>query len=389
MRGLFLISCFFLFSISLYAQESKPQKFRINGYVKDLQIFNFQKNATSLVTNNFVHNRINARYQPIQSLTFACELRNRFFFGEQVRLTPGFGKILDEDNGLVDMSFTYLDKPPVVFHTKIDRLFVDWHKGNWNVRLGRQRINWGINLAWNPNDIFNTYNFLDFDYEERPGTDAVKVVYQFKGFNSVELVVKPATNRNENIGALKYAFNKRGYDFQFFAGNYYRDVVLGAGWAGNIKNAGFKGEVSYFQGWDAFSDFDYTLVAATSFDYSFKKGWYINGSFLYNSAGQKNLFNSTALFSAFELTPKNLMPGKYSFLFQTMKPFTPLLTGSFSVIYSPEINLLILNPYIAYSIAPNWDIDLIVQSFFADNLNGKFDVLGNSVFLRLRWSFSN
>lgn len=35
-------------------------------------------------------------------------------------------------------------------------------------------------MAWNPNDWFNTYNYFDFDYEERPGTDAIRVRVYFK-----------------------------------------------------------------------------------------------------------------------------------------------------------------------------------------------------------------
>lgn len=387
LRLLLLLVCFCC-AIFSQAQEERFQKFRINGYIKDLQLLSWQKTPESLVTNNFIHNRINLRYQPIRSLTFGLEVRNRFFFGEQVKLTPGFGEMLDVDNGIVDLSFTYLNRPPVVFHTKIDRLYVDWNNSKWNIRLGRQRVNWGINLAWNPNDIFNSYNFLDFDYEERPGTDAVKVAYHFEGFSNLEVVVQPATNDSMIIGALKYAFNRRGYDFQFFAGNYHRDVVLGMGWAGHIKDAGFKAELTYFHGWQNFSKLPVTFVGATSVDYSFKKGWYLNGSFLYNSAGQSKLNMGTA-FAAFELTPKNLMPGRYSVLVQTSKQFTPLMNSSLSVIYSPEMNLLIINPYICYSIATNFDLDVIVQSFFANNTNNKFDVLGNSFFLRVKWSFSN
>ena len=75
----------------------------------------------------------------------------------------------------------------VVFNTTIDRVFLEYNKNDWEVRVGRQRINWGINLAWNPNDVFNAYSFFDFDYEERPGSDAIRIRKYTGIASSVEL----------------------------------------------------------------------------------------------------------------------------------------------------------------------------------------------------------
>ncbi|MCK7542259.1 MAG: hypothetical protein MZV63_70990 [Marinilabiliales bacterium] len=62
-----------------------------------------------------------------------------------------------------------------VLNTFIDRASVDFTAGTLQVSAGRQRINWSQALVWNPNDIFNTYSSFDFDYMERPGSDAVRV----------------------------------------------------------------------------------------------------------------------------------------------------------------------------------------------------------------------
>ena len=50
------------------------------------------------------------------------------------------------------------------------------------------------------------------------------------------------------------------------------EIVLGGGWAGNIKKAGFKGELSYFIN----NNFNNTLSLSTSLDYSFKDGYYLS-----------------------------------------------------------------------------------------------------------------
>ena len=286
------------------------------------------------------------------------------------------------------MSFNWVNKSPVLFNTFIDRLYIDWTDSKWDIRVGRQRLNWGINTTWNPNDIFNTYNFLDFDYEERPGSDAVKVQYNFTSFSNLEAAFSPSRNVDSMIGALKYAFNTHNYDIQFIGGNYCRDVVVGLGWAGNIKDAGFKGEVSYFQNWHDTRFQHVALSASGTVDYSFKNGLYMSLAFLYNNLATNSLYSAAQLQSE-NLSPKLLMPAKYNLIVTASKQFSPVLNGSLALIYSPQINLFVIAPTLSYSLATNWDADLIIQSYFANNINNKFDVLGNSLNFRVRWSFSN
>ena len=88
------------------------------------------------------------------------------------------------------MSWNILTEKSFFLNTTIDRLWVDFNYGKLQVRAGRQRINWGQTLIWNPNDIFNAYSFFDFDYIERPGSDAVRVQYYPGSSSSVEAAVK-------------------------------------------------------------------------------------------------------------------------------------------------------------------------------------------------------
>ena len=75
-------------------------------------------------------------------------------------------------------------------YTNFDRANVKWTLDKFELTVGRQRINWGQNLIWNPNDIFNAYNFFDFNYVERPGSDAVLMELFTGDFSSVQLAGK-------------------------------------------------------------------------------------------------------------------------------------------------------------------------------------------------------
>ena len=85
--------------------------------------------------------------------------------------------MIGSDQGFVDLSWNILNEQSFFLNTTIDRLWVDLNYGKFQARIGRQRINWGQTLVWNPNDIFNAYSFFDFDYIERPGSDAVRLQY--------------------------------------------------------------------------------------------------------------------------------------------------------------------------------------------------------------------
>jgi len=366
----------------------KLQEYQLGGYVKSLQTIQYANDLNTIITGQLLHHRINFKWLPTPKFTFAAELRNRVFLGEQVKINPNFAKSIDVGNGVVDLSQIWVNKNGAVIHSILDRLWIEYQTEVWSLRAGRQRINWGLNTVWNPNDVFNSYNFLDFDYEERPGTDAIRAQIFFSDFTNLDLAVAPATNSDNWIAATKFGFNLKGYDFQILVGKYLTDAVFGTGWAGNLGNAGWKGEASYFLPYQNLLNNRGVLSASTGVDYVFPKGWYVNFSALFNSAGANSLENLSELYS-FTLSPKSLMPVKLTSMLQTGKSFTPLFNASAAVLYSPNGHLLAALPSLSYNLAQNWDLDLIGQLFFAQTSNRKsIENLGNAIFLRLKWSYS-
>lgn len=367
------------------ASTDKNPRMQLRGYIKNMQSVSFVDKMSSLVTGNFIHNRINFRWDISDKLYLRAEVRNRLYYGEQVKMTYRFGKYIDTDNGMVDLSRNLIDDTSLVLNTMLDRLLLNWSDSRWDVTAGRQRINWGINLVWNPNDIFNAFNYFDFDYEERPGTDAIRIQYNTGKVSSLELAYKFSGKEKEQVGAMMYRTNFGQYDWQSFAGVYFEDMVIGSGWAGNIKNTGFKGEISYFHPYKNIADTTGVLSSSVSFDRSFEKNYFAMVSYLYNSEGKGLVYGMSELTGA-ALSAKKLMPFEHSFFAQASKSFNPLVSGSMAFIFSLQNSTLITLPSLAVSVSDNWDIALIGQSFFYD-LNGVYRTLGNGIYFRLRWSF--
>ncbi len=370
----------------LWAQngQKKERNWSLTGYVKDLRTFIPADGFDSLVIDNLLHNRINFKWHTSKSIITVIEARNRVFYGEVVRKTPGFSKLIDADQGILDMSILIVDEPSFVFHSMIDRANISWAKKKLDIRVGRQRINWGVNLVWNPNDLFNNFSWFDFDYEERPGTDGIRIQYYTGVTSSLEIAAKAVDDAEDFIGATMWKFNKKGYDFQLLGGVAEEDLVVGGGWAGNIKKAGWKGEFSYFHPYENPSDTEGIYSITVSLDYSFKNSLYLHGAALYNSNGTSS--NTVSDLMTSKISAKNLFPYQYAYFGQMAYPITPLFNSGLAVIYSPGDNILFLNPSLTISLKDNWEVDLLGQLFFSD-MDGTFKSMGQYFFTRLKWSY--
>lgn len=378
----FLLVQFYFLHAAAQDSSSEINPWQVNGYMKYLQLFSVDKNFSDFSYTNLLHNRINIKWKPSEKFNGAVELRNRLYVGDEVKKVGQYGRQLRNENEAVNLSAIWYSNDNTVLHSNIERLWLEYRKPKWNIRAGRQRINWGMANIWNPNDVFNTYNFLDFDYEERPGSDAVKIHYMVNDLSNAEIAIASSGEREETIAAAKYFINYRGYDLQFIAGVFQKRFTTGIGWAGSIGEAGFKGEGQlYFDRNDSGAYFNLTMET----DYIFKNGWYVSAGLLYNHRGLNEEVNDWSTVN-FKISPLNLMPAKWNVLLISSKEFTPLFTGSLNLVYSPGMNMFIAFPYLRYNLLTNVDMDLVLQSFFAE-LQDKFQGIAHLAFLRLKWNF--
>lgn len=370
--------------------NAQMKKVTLNGYIKDLYMYYKPNNSlpginADYLSSDMIHNRLNFRWYANNQFTVAVEARNRIFFGQMIREFPLYKDYINVDNGIVDLSGIVASGKGWFMHSMIDRAWLDYTKGKWQVRVGRQRINWGVNLVWNPNDIFNSFSYFDFDYEERPGSDAVKVQYFTGVTSSGQLVYKVGKNSNETTVAGMYRFSKFDYDFQFLGGWVGKDYVIGGGWSGDIKGGGFRGEVSYFKPREKNNGSWEALVASVSGDYTFKNSLYLHTAVLYNSHGATGKAGGRSFFDQ-NISAKMLTLARYNLFGQVSYPLTPLFTGSFSGIINPSDGSSYAGPTFTYSIGNNMELMLTGQLFFGKN-GTEYGDYGKAMYTRLKWAF--
>lgn len=363
--------------------QVKQKVISITGYLTSMQGAMFDSLSGPIVYNNLLHNRLNFKGYLNDHLTFSAEFRNRLFTGDMVKSGKAYSDMIGTDQGFADMSWNIINENSFLLNTSVDRLYFDLNYGKFQASFGRQRINWGQTFVWNPNDIFNAYSFFDFDYVERPGSDALRLQF-FPSFSSTAEVAIKIDNENDITAAGLFRFNKWGYDIQFLAGAVNsEDIVFGAGWSGSIGSVSFRGESSWFEPVEEFPISSGVFLLTSGFDKIFKNNSMAHIQFMYcNSPLVLNNFNS---FYSGNLSSKYLAFSRFSAFGQFTLAATPLLNLGISAMWFPDLKGYFAGPSFDYSLAENLDFSLIWQYF--KSIMGGTNTRINLGFIRLKYSF--
>jgi hypothetical protein len=384
---IFIFIALLAFNSTAQEKESVFSKMQLNGYVKYMNTAMFNDADSIWLVDNLIHNRLNFKWYMSDKVTFALDMRNRFIYGDLVKFIPDYASTIEDDNGYLNfLTNNITDGSSYVLNTAFDRAYLELNLDKWLITLGRQRINWGQSFAWNPNDIFNSYSFFDFDYEERPGSDAVRIQY-YPNYTSVaEAAIKIDKDNNITAAGL-YRFNKWSYDIQLMGGIIdTSDYVIGAGWSGSIWDFGFTGEVSYFHPQENFSDSTGITIISAGLSYMFDNSLNISIEGNYNGYFDKLTLNSFNDLYFIPLSVKTTSYSEFSWFGQMSYPIHPLLTGNISVMYYPSLgNGYFLMPSLVYSVSDNFEFALYGQRF-EGTFGGNYDKM-TMLFMRFRYSF--
>lgn len=385
-KQLVLAGIFSTLFIAVYSQ-TENSKWELRGYLSNMQSVMVLGEDQDWISDNLFHNRINLFWYPNDNFTASLQFRNRFMYGQSIQLFEGYAESIDNEMSFLDLSMNILNENSFFFNTAIDRAYFQYTLNNFVFTVGRQRINWGQTFVWNPNDIFNVQNFFDFDYAEKPGSDAVRLQYYPNYSSSLEVAAKLDYQDKLTLAGY-YRFNKWSYDFQFLAGILAEeDYLAGLGWSGDIRGAGFRGEMSYFHPKNNFMDTTGIFYSSLSLDYTFGNSLYIQAEALFSVLPDD--FNISSFMEYYQgpLTVKNLSFSKWNWFTQVSYPISPLLNLSFAGMYFPDLKGFFAGPTMAYSLKDNMELSLISQVF-----SGEFSESENKsqmyfAFLRYKFSF--
>lgn len=371
-----------LFLPSVFAQVG--DKLSITGYVRDLPLLGTDDAFTEYNFNNILHNRLNMRFDGGDNWSIRMGQRTRYLYGEAFS-NPFFVEFLRSDQGPLPLSHVLHNSDQHVIHTITDRLYFDWQKGDWQVRIGRQRINWGINLVFNPNDFFNNYNFFDFDYDERPGTDAIRITHFDDVLSRWELAYSPGIEARNSVAAVMRAINYNGYDLQVMGGYFHHRAAIGGGWAGSIGGMGWKGEMSYFHDLASVAGKEPgNIVASMSGDYRFNNGLFLIGEVVYNQ--QRAGVGPDALVLIDPLRADNVTFSEWAVVSTVQYQYKLLHSFSLAAMYFPIEDVFFLSPNYTRSLHRDLDLSLLSQLFIGPS-DAPLASAGYNLIVMIQWNF--
>ena len=403
-----------LLVITLLCSTTRAQlsQWEFGGYAKDLITYadgdysllpeefeNFQNFEIGRLQNT-AQLRLNLFWYPADGLTFTAQARSLLIYQKNIKLSQMFLGSLTTDSYYFDLKAEWNEENDWFASSEIDRLYLDWIYKDSEVILGRQRIAWGTCLVWNPTDFFNPYDILDFDYEERAGTDAAHIQYYTGPLSQFNIAVTPGRTKNDVIYAGRYVMNQSNYDVALIAGWYRNSLKLAGNWAGEIWDGGFRGEVLYTD-----PDIRYTTfnlqpedltdlfsekhiqtpywTIALSYDYTFGNSFYTHTEYIYNGLGT----TENAGYRRYDiLFTGELTPARHSVFQEFAYQISSLLRGSFFIIYNPTDYSWIGAPSIQYSLANNWE--LFLMAFPSGGESGtEYGGFPTQYFARAKYSF--
>ncbi|MDX1638650.1 MAG: hypothetical protein R3281_11820 [Balneolaceae bacterium] len=369
-------------------QSAKAQNgdfdLEVSGYLKELGQLAIDNAVSDLRYDNILHHRLETDWTIGEYFEFRADLRTRLLNGYSIKHTPGLEQVYQQDPNYADLSWVWFAGDNGLMHSSIDRLHTSYVNGPFELHLGRQRLNWGRTLVWNPNDLFNAYAYLNFDYEERPGVDAVSAQYSWSYASGLDLGYRVGDTFRKSVLGGMVRTSIGSYDVQFVGGHYFDYAVVGTGWAGYLGSAGLKGEFSYFHPEDRFFEDSGHITATTGVDYILGNGLYLQGELLYNG-GFRSRATPLQILSQ-PPSADNLFIARSGFFLNGSYQIHPLVSGNLGFMGSFDRSIFIMIPQVSVSVTEDIDF-LVLSQLLKGTVFREFTETPNLLFFRLKWSY--
>ncbi len=399
-----ITACLILTCVIAFESKAQLSDWEYGGYVKNLTTYldgNYQEIPADLgKVQNVFQGRLNIDWYPLYEINFSAQSRHIFTYQKNLSSASDYIGQLSRSSYYFDFKWEPVQENNYAYFSELDRLKMMWTTGELEITVGRQRIAWGTCLVWNPTDLFNASNILDFDYPEKPGSDAIRLQYYINELSAIEVAFSPGKRSEDIIYAARYKTNFRSYDFSLITGWQKNTLRIGGAWAGEIIDGGFRGEIVYSK-----PEINTKLpvsptsdpllpipkyvfnnpywTAALSYDFTFENSLYLHSEWLYNELGTTGKSDYRRIET---LSTGELSPSMHSIFFEIAYNISPLLKGDVFFIINPTDKSWIAAPSLTYSLATNWELYFL--AFPSKGKSGsEFGGFPAQYFLRAQYSF--
>ena len=258
------------------------------------------------------------------------------------------------------------------------RAYINYHNDDLELLLGRQQIPWGLGRFWSPTDLFNPYEPLSLEKEERQGVDALNIKI-FRGNNCWEIACAPQDNARDSTSAIRVLSLLGEQEVGLIAAESKEDEIFGMHFLTNVNKASLRAEGTFTNAQDE-SDYSKFIF---NIDYTFPNSLYFLGEYFYNGQGRRSK-------STYQRLRQTV--GEIDFMGQDFLGFimgydiNSLVRFDNYIIYSLRDKSLALNPEIKWSVTKNSDLLLGSQCFLGKS-DTEFGQYHNMSYIRWKGYF--
>ncbi len=380
-RFFLTIIILFLFSQSTLAQY----EFSFSGYVVDLPVYqrmnDWISNLIRADRDQFV-NVTRLRLRPDLTLWTDARLVLEYEATSAYHSTSVLMPLQQEEPRRQVMKLTW--QPVNESHFSllhfIDRFTFTQRLGSIEFVLGRQRISWGTGRIWNPTDLFNPLNPTSFAKIEKDGVDAFSTKFFLGEFTDLQFVVNPQKNQHGNAG-YRFRTNFEEFDISTVGGIFDDRLIIGGDFAGNLLDAGVRGELIVSTERENLSSNFTTFILGA--DYQFTSKLYALVEYHHNGEGK----NDRTLYELVRLINGEILNLARDYLaVQAMYQIHPLVTASISTIGNLNDGSRFFAIMATYSVTENASLTLGGQIFIGDQFTEYWYYPG-SIFLKGEFYF--
>ncbi len=238
-----ILALYFFLMHVCYAQSD----FSFSGYIVELPVYSIYSSGAGQIisgSSDQFTNLIKLRIRP-EIYLWKYGRINMEYEADVIYSNINNTEFLNPESSnrqILNLKWNLYNKGGTEIIHYIDRLYFRQGFTNGNIIAGRQRIAWGVGRVWSPTDLFNPLNPANFGKTEKDGADALSFTYSFGNFTDLNLVYNPQEKINGSNYGLRLRTNVSGYDLAAVGGYFDHRLVMGGDFAGNILNAGLRGE---------------------------------------------------------------------------------------------------------------------------------------------------
>lgn len=304
--------------------KAQPE-FDFSGYAVNMPIYQPAKNLGIVNLKDQYFDLTRLRLRPTLYIGNNSRFNLEYEINSLYLSESGFGLFdlssVSTRRQLGKLNWKIVEEDHFIVNHFIDRLTFRQDFNFGNIEIGRQRISWGTGRIWNPTDLFNPINPANFAKIEKDGADAISTMIYLGNFTDLNIVYNPTNDfKNSNYG-FRFRTNFAGYDVSVIGGYFDDRIVTGIDFAGNLFEAGVRGEgILSFNKDNSTDNFAKFILGV---DYQFTSKLYAVLEYHFNGEGKIN----TADYELLRLINGEIINLSKNYLYSGINyQLTPLLT---------------------------------------------------------------